>query len=107
MKKQFFLLSLGVGAMLLATQIAYAQSAARSNCGERTKVVERLSSHYGETRRSIALGSNNAVVEMFASATTGSWTLTVTTPNGKTCLVASGQSYEATDDTLSPVGQGI
>lgn len=107
MKKQFFLLSMGVGAMLLATQYAYAQSAPRNNCGDRTKVVERLSTRYGETRRSIALGANNAVVEMFASATSGSWTLTVTSPNGQTCLVASGQSYEATQDTLSPVGQGI
>lgn len=106
MKKQFLTLSLGIGALLLATQQAFSQNAGGQNCAQRNTVVERLGSFYGETRRSIALGSNNAVVEMFASAETGSWTLTVTMPNGITCLMASGQAYETIGaETLSPAGQ--
>jgi hypothetical protein len=58
-------------------------------------VIDRLASAYGETRQSIGLGANNQVVEVFASAETGTWTITVTNPNGLTCLVASGQAYEA------------
>ena len=65
------------------------------NCAPRAAVVERLATGYGETRQSVGLGSNNAVVEVFASTETGSWTITVTMPGGLTCLVASGQSYEA------------
>jgi len=42
-----------------------------------------------------ALGEQGMVIETFASADTGTWTITVTTPNGLTCLVASGQSCEA------------
>ena len=48
---------------------------------------------------------NNAVVETFVSAQTGTWTITVNTPNGTTCLVASGQSYQAVNDPLPPPGE--
>ena len=37
---------------------------------------------------------NNAVVEVFASSDTGTWTITVTNASGVTCLVASGQAFE-------------
>ena len=48
--------------------------------------------------------TNNAVVEVFASDETGTWTITVTTPNGMTCLVASGQSFEALAEALPAKG---
>ena len=72
---------------------ASAQSGA--NCAPRDMVVERLAAKYGEVRQSMGLGANNAVVEVFASDVSGSWTITVTTANGLTCLVASGQAFEA------------
>ena len=100
MKQKFLALSLGVGAMLLATQHAFAQS--RANCADRETVVERLASNYGESRQSIGLAPNNNVVEVFASIETGTWTITVTNASGVTCLVASGQAFEATDEDLTP-----
>jgi hypothetical protein len=84
--------SLGFGALLAAAGPAASQSS--GNCAMRQHVIERLAAAYGETRQSIGLGANNQVVEVFASAETGTWTITVTTPNGLTCLVASGQAYE-------------
>jgi len=92
MKRQFLTLSLGLGAMLLATQHAFAQA---SRCAERQVVVDRLTEIYGESRQSMGLGANNAVVEMFASTDTGTWTITVTMPSGRTCIVAAGRSFEA------------
>jgi hypothetical protein len=70
------------------------------NCAPRDAVVERLAEGYGETRQSMGLGANNAVVEVFASEETGTWTITVTMPNGLTCLVASGQSFETLAEAL-------
>lgn len=81
---------------------AYSQSA---NCGPHERVIAGLATGYGESRVSIALGSNNTVVETFASADTGTWTIIVTPPDGPTCLVASGQDYQAVDDPLPPQGQ--
>lgn len=64
------------------------------NCAPRDIVVERLASGYGEAPRSMGIGANNTVVEVFASEETGTRTITVTTPNGITCLVASGIAFE-------------
>ena len=93
MIRNIFAASLGLGALLAATGPAFPQSS--GTCAMRSHVIERLAAAYGETRQSIGLGANNQVVEVFASAQTGTWTITVTTPNGLTCLVASGQAYEA------------
>lgn len=82
----------------VTTTAATAQSS--RNCAPRAAVVERLASTYGESRQSMGLGANNAVVEVFASAATGSWTITVTTPAGLTCLVASGQHFEELAEAL-------
>lgn len=83
---------------LVATTEVSAQS--QPNCGPRDVVIQRLAEGYGETRHSIGLGGNNSVVETYASPETGSWTITVTRPNGITCLVASGQQFEALAEAL-------
>ncbi len=82
----------GLGLIALTASAAMAQNS--RNCAPRAAVVDRLATGYGETRQSMGLGANNAVVEVFASNETGTWTITVTTPNGLTCLVASGQAFE-------------
>ena len=74
------------------------------NCAPRDMVVDRLASKYGETRQSMGLGANNAVVEVFASDSSGSWTITVTSANGLTCLVASGQAFEELAEVLPAEG---
>ncbi len=90
--------------LLVATTDVAAQG---RNCGPREAVVTRLSEGYGETRQSMGLGSNNAVVEVFASSKTGSWTITVTQANGLTCLVASGQGFEKLAEALPPEGDDV
>ncbi|MCT4607682.1 MAG: hypothetical protein N4A70_00590 [Pelagimonas sp.] len=88
--------------MLAAATLVEAQGA--QNCAPRDTVVERLASKYGESRQSMGLGSNNAVMEVFASLESGSWTITVTMANGVTCLVASGQAFEELAEALPPKG---
>ncbi|OUS22501.1 hypothetical protein [Litorivita pollutaquae] len=86
----------------LAANGAAAQT--RQSCGPREVVVERLASGYGETRQSIGLGTNNQLVEVFASDESGTWTITVTMPSGITCLVASGQAFEELAEALPAEG---
>jgi len=90
-KNRFFALSLILGGVLLAAQAVQAQPA---SCAARAVVIDRLQSRFGESRQGMGLGRNNAVVEIFASADTGTWTILVTLPNGMSCLVASGESWE-------------
>ncbi|MEM1386787.1 MAG: hypothetical protein AAF748_10065 [Pseudomonadota bacterium] len=101
MKQTFLALSLGITTSLSAVGSAEAQA---RNCADRDTVVTRLAEGFGESRQSIGMGANNSVVEVFASTETGTWTITVTMPNGMTCLVASGQSYERLDEELTPAG---
>lgn len=97
--KRLMTLSLGLacGAALLADRAA---AETTRNCAPHSTVVERLAAGYGESRQSIALGANNSVVEIFASAETGTWTITVTSPGGPTCLVASGEAFEHVVEAL-------
>ncbi|WP_299622133.1 hypothetical protein [uncultured Tateyamaria sp.] len=90
------------GLTILTAGLASAQQ--QRNCGPRDLVVARLAEGYGETRQSMGLGANNAVIEVFASDESGTWTITVTTPNGMTCLVASGQAFEALAEALPAQG---
>lgn len=98
-----------MNAMMLSTGVVFAsaelaQAQNRSNCAPREQVVQRLADKYGETRQSMGLGANNAVVEVFASLASGSWTITVTMADGVTCLVASGQAFEELAEALPPKG---
>ena len=91
---------------VLALGLAASAAAQGQNCGERTAVLKRLADGYGESRQSIGMAPQGRVVEVFASLETGTWTITVTMPNGMTCLVASGHAYETVADTLPPEGRG-
>jgi len=95
-------LTAAAAALIATTTDAMAQNA--RNCGQRDAVLSRLAEGYGESRQSMGLGANNAVMEVFASSETGSWTITVTMPNGLTCLVASGQSFEELVEALPENG---
>lgn len=99
----------GVGVLALATLAATltprtAEAQQTRNCGPRDLVVTRLAEGYGETRKSMGLGANNTVIEVFASDESGTWTIVVTTPNGVTCLVASGQAFETLAEALPAKG---
>ncbi len=98
------LLSMSVAAMILAGASQAFGQAAQRNCGARQQIVETLADRYGESRQSIGLGANNQVIEVYASLETGTWTITVTTPNGMTCLVASGQAYESIAEAVPARG---
>ena len=86
---------------LIATQ---AEAQQNRNCAPREAVAERLAKTYGESRQSIGLGEQGTMIETWASADTGTWTITVTTTDMMTCLVASGQSWEELADALPPQG---
>ena len=100
MSRNFYILSFGFGAMLLASHLAYAQAAQR--CGSRPEMIRQLWSGYGEKRQAVALASNGVAVELFSSINTGSWTILSTSPDRVTCMIASGEAFEL---TLNPGGE--
>ena len=69
-------------------------------CSERGKFLERLATGYEESPVAMGLASNGSVLEVLASDG-GSWTIIVTTPTGKSCVVASGEAWEEVPFMLS------
>lgn len=78
---------------LILTAAAQSQEARAPPCAERRHVVEHLRKLFGEWALGRGLADDGVIFELYASST-GSWTLFVTTPQGKSCFVASGQAWE-------------
>lgn len=87
----------------LATLAVAGSAEAAMRCGPRDDVLKMLHERYDETRRGVGISGPTQVLEVFASIE-GTWTVTVTDPNGRTCLVASGRSWEDLREVLPPEG---
>lgn len=64
-------------------------------CASRADFLNHLSTKYREAPVAMGLTANGGLLEVVASKD-GSWTIIVTTPNGMSCGVASGLSWEST-----------
>jgi hypothetical protein len=82
-------------ALLAASATAAAAEGQPRPCADRASIIERLEQRFGEVRQAMGLNRGNSVVEVFASAETGTWTILVTTPNGVSCMIASGELWES------------
>lgn len=96
------LLALSLGLALPALLPIRAE--AQPQCAPHDVVAHRLADLYGESRQTIGLAQDNTVMEIYAAQQTGTWTLTVTLPNGLTCLVAAGTAFETLADPLPAKG---
>ena len=65
---------------------------AQTMCGERNKFLKHLSSGYSEAPVAMGLVSNGSILEVLASKD-GTWTIIVTRPDGRSCVVAAGESW--------------
>lgn len=100
MTQQMFALSLGLGVLLAAARIAHSAP----QCDSRDAVTALLAQRYGETRRSIGIAGEAAVMELYAAEATGTWSITLTFPDGRMCLIASGSNYETVTEDLPDRG---
>jgi hypothetical protein len=75
------------GAALLAP-------AAAAPCGLRAAIVARLGAAYGEIQLGAGLAGPAALIEVFAAAGTGTWTILRTGANGVACVLAAGQGWQ-------------
>lgn len=63
-------------------------------CLERSAAIAHLGKKYSEAPVAMGLTHNGAVLEVLSSDTGDNWTIIVTMPNGTTCMIAAGQSWE-------------
>ena len=80
-----------------AVAMAFATSAHADpdrTCAKREEINILLSERYGEQPRSMGVSeSGDAAFELFVSPE-GTWTITMTTSNGLSCVMAAGKHWE-------------
>ena len=70
-------------------------SAQDPSCRPHDEMAFFLAEGWGESLQSIGIDGAGAIVEVFASPETGSWTLVLSKPGDLSCIVASGSDWEA------------
>lgn len=86
----FLILSLGLAlAILLFAQGAGAQGP----CDRREKVLSLLAQRYHEAPVALGVTSEGSLLEVLADAKGSTWTIIVTSPQGLSCLILSGEGW--------------
>lgn len=83
-----------VSALFAAAMVLVSPAVAdERTCAPREEIVKLLTDRYGEVPSGRGLSeSGDAAFEMFRSRT-GTWTITMTTTNGLTCVMAAGKDW--------------
>ncbi len=77
------------------------EEAVKSSCDSRDTVLAFLSDRYAEAPVAMGVARNGGLVEVLTSGTGGStFTIIVTTPDGRTCMVAAGDGWESLTTAL-------
>ncbi len=84
---------LGIAAAVLICALPLASTSANATmCGERDKLLGQLTKKYKETSRGLGLSTGNKVLELYTSPT-GTWSVLLTDPQGRTCVIAVGEAW--------------
>ena len=85
---------LGITSMVLALLLALMPpAAAQQVCMAHSDLSELLDDRFAEKPVAHGLSSSGRLMEIYASGAGGTWTLVVTTPQGKSCVVANGEGW--------------
>lgn len=87
-----------ISAALVTAGLALAATpvlAQEAPCTKRTAVLKQLSTQYAEAPVAMGLANNGGVIELLHSNDRTTWTLIITMPDGMTCPIAAGQSWES------------
>lgn len=88
----------GLGA---AVQPAMAESV----CANRDIIVTRLQQDYSEAPSAVGMSESGAVIEVLAARDGTTWTILMTTPDGLSCVIATGEAWErAPADQIAAAG---
>ncbi len=83
-----------MAALVIAAMWFVSAAQAQTVCGTRDSIVAMLGDKYGEVRKGGGLAGETAILELWVSEATGTWTILKTTPNGLTCFVAVGDNWQ-------------
>lgn len=83
----------GLALSVVAGSSTYAASTTEA-CTDRDTAVSHLASKYSEKTIALGLASNGGVIELLTNDAGSTWSIIVTTPDGLSCMVATGEHWE-------------
>ena len=96
MAKQRWTTALGAAAILgLAAQVSAAQPAQGQTCDQRQRVIGHLAAKYKEAPIAIGVTNAGGLVEVLSTGDGQTWTIIVSSPDGTSCLLATGEGWRA------------
>jgi len=95
--------SLLIAVLAAVSHLVAAQATADQFCADRVTMISHLIQDYHESRTGIGLASSGSVIELF-TADNGTWTILKTAPDGRTCVVGTGEAWESNRQPLPAVG---
>jgi hypothetical protein len=72
-------------------------------CHSHTELAEMLDQKFAERPNALGLQANGHLVEVFVANDGTSWTIVVTSPDGRSCIVAVGEHWELLPAVTGPV----
>ncbi len=104
MFKRITVFALIFGALAAAPPV-WAQS--QGSCAPRDTVISQLAGKFAEVRKGAGLANANALIEVWTSKSTGSWTIIVTQANGTSCIVAAGDTWIDATENIEVQGDPV
>ena len=84
--------------VLLTAFLAVPVNAQMMLCKKRPQLLTQLFASHQEAPVAVGLAANGSLFEVLTSADDGhTWTLIITQPNGISCVLATGESWQVLD----------
>lgn len=80
------------------------QAVAAVPCGDSASIVKQLAGKHNEAPVARGLQSNGSLMELYASPDGETWTAISTTPQGLSCIVASGKWLQMLPPVIAETG---
>jgi hypothetical protein len=84
--------ALSIG-LLAAFLLGSVPAQAMTPCGARADFLKTLKDKFQEEGHALGMVGKSSVMEIFTSKA-GTWTIMVTAPEGRSCIIAAGNSWE-------------
>ena len=82
-------------AFLAAILLWSGDAAGQSRCDSRERLVAQLAERYRESPIALGVDSGGGLLEVLAAADGSTWTIVITSPQGRSCMVAAGEGWRA------------
>ena len=70
-------------------------AAGQGRCDSRERLIALLAERYRETLIALGVDGGGGLIEVLAAADGSTWTIVITSPQGRSCMVAAGEGWRA------------